>query len=60
MMTYLCLTKTNLFKAAVTVGAISNLDCENNSTYYKYLENINVNINYEPERGGQRRGPGGR
>ncbi|MCX7876687.1 MAG: prolyl oligopeptidase family serine peptidase [Melioribacteraceae bacterium] len=45
MMTYLCLTKTNLFKAAVTVGAISNLDCENNSTYYKYLENINVNIN---------------
>lgn len=44
LMTYLTLTKTNIFKAAVTVGGISNLECDKKGNYYKYLENINIEL----------------
>lgn len=42
LMTYLLLTKTNLFKAAITVGALSHIDCDKpNSDFINRLVELN-------------------
>ena len=47
MMTYLTLTKTDIFKAGIIIAGISNLHCENNENKYsawvKEAENIDSN-----------------
>jgi len=42
LMTYLLLTKTNLFKTAITVGALSHIDCDKpNSGFINRLVELN-------------------